>query len=573
MTILDADLDEAALDPGALERAEKSTIAAARAISHEASLRFRGNLVFQGRRMAQVRAPHVQAPLVDLQVLRSTTDAIALRVLHSDSAVYLHHRPEGAYARVIYEVLEQCRVEALALPSMPGVVANLRDGFRTWTTSCIQEGLLENDVGLLLFTVMQVCRSRIIGEPIDERVSDHTEATRAGIYPVLGPDLVLLRPAIDDQDEFDAIAARLALAVEDLAEGAGSGRSGGRAATSVLAMLDVDPGDDTGEADDPLVSDASRRPGSRDGYEPFTTAFDRTVDITALVREPVLVDLRARLDELVREHAPVAAALNRAVAGLFPAPVQAAWETEQEQGRIDPRLLSRLAVGASDPRIFRTEAPVLEPAGAVTILVDCSGSMKAVIEPVAVLVDLLARALDRVDIATEVLGFTTGAWNGGRARDAWMAAGRPPHPGRLNEVCQLVLKDASTSWRRGRRGIAGLLHTPVFREGIDGEAVSWAFDRLLARPSASRALIVISDGSPMDGATTLANGEGYLDRHLAEVIRDIEGGGAVRMVGLGIGHDMSAYLDASRIVDPGQVVTRDVALWLMAQLVSPLPGR
>jgi len=566
VTVPKGDLDECRLEAGALEHAEKATIAAARAIAHDASLRFRGNLVFQGRRIAPVRAPHVQASLVDIDVLRSTTDAIALRVLHSDSAIYLQHRPEGAYARVIYEVLEQCRVEALASPAMPGVLSNLHTGFRSWTTSCIEEGLLENDVGLLLFTVMQVCRSRIVGEPMDERVSDHTEATRAGIYPVLGPDLVLLRPAIGKQREFAEVARRLALAVEELAEGAGSGRSGGRAATSVLAMLDVDPGDDSSEWDDPLPSDGSRRPGSGDGYTVFTTQFDRTVEVTELVRAPVLADLRTRLDELVREQAPVAAAVNRAVSILFPAPVQASWESEQEQGLIDPRLLSRLASGTTDPRIFRTQVPVLEPAGAVTVLVDCSGSMKAVIERVAVLVDLLVRALDRVDIATEVLGFTTGAWSGGRARAAWISAGRPPHPGRLNESCRLVMKDASSSWRRGRRGIAGLLSTSMFREGIDGEAVEWAFDRLVARPAASRALIVISDGSPMDGATTLANGEGYLDRHLAEVIRGIEEGGRVRMVGLGIGHDMSAYLDASRIVDPGQVVSRDVGLWLLAQL-------
>jgi len=187
----------------------------------------------------------------------------------------------------------------------------------------------------------------------------------------------------------------------------------------------------------------------------------------------------------------------------------------------------------------------------LAFLIDCSGSMREHAGVIAALVDTTARALESVDVPCEILGFTTGAWHGGRAMRDWQRAGRPPRAGRLNERCHLVFKSADTRWRRARPGVAALLEGTLFREGLDGEAVDWACARLLARPERRRVLVVISDGCPMDGATALANDAHYLEAHLREVVARRELQGRVRIGALGVGLDLSGFYSRTQAVDLG----------------------
>jgi cobaltochelatase CobT len=166
-----------------------------------------------------------------------------------------------------------------------------------------------------------------------------------------------------------------------------------------------------------------------------------------------------------------------------------------------------------------------------------------------VLVDLLVRALEQAGVAAEVLGFTTGAWNGGRARRDWQRAGRPAHPGRLNEACHLVFKHADTPWRRAKPGLAALLRPELFREGMDGEAVTWACGRLQARSETRKLLLAVSDGSPMDSATELANDPHYLAHHLQAVVAHHERRGEIELYGVGVGLDLSPCYTASHLLD------------------------
>jgi cobaltochelatase CobT len=180
--------------------------------------------------------------------------------------------------------------------------------------------------------------------------------------------------------------------------------------------------------------------------------------------------------------------------------------------------------------------------------------MKEHIDAVAVLVDTLARALEQAGVASEILGFSTAAWSGGRAQRDWVRAGRPAGPGRLNEVAHLVFKSADTPWRRGRHGIAAMLKSDVFREGIDGEAVDWACRRLATRIEARKLLLVVSDGSPMDSATALANDPHYLDRHLLAVVQQHEQQGLVEVFAVGVGLDLSPYYRRSHALDLGGAI-------------------
>jgi len=204
--------------------------------------------------------------------------------------------------------------------------------------------------------------------------------------------------------------------------------------------------------------------------------------------------------------------------------------------------------------LFRREPLRPHSECVVTFLIDNSGSMRTHIESLALLVDCLSRALELAGAKTEILGFTTGQWNGGRPFKRWRGQGSPADPGRLNELCHMIYKDADTPWRRARPAIAGLLKSDLFREGVDGEALLWARQRLRQRNEARRLLIVISDGCPMDSATHQANREDILDLHLRQVARQIEDEGEIELYALGVGLDLSAYYRHSLELDLQQGV-------------------
>jgi cobaltochelatase CobT len=165
------------------------------------------------------------------------------------------------------------------------------------------------------------------------------------------------------------------------------------------------------------------------------------------------------------------------------------------------------------------------------------------------MIDLLVRAMELAGISSQVLGYTTGAWNGGRALRDWRKAGKPQDPGRLNELCHIVFKDNETPWRRARRDIAALLKPYIFRECIDGEALRWANQRLEQVTAERKILIVVSDGSPMDSATVLSNDPHYLDRDLQIAATQIERAGRIRLIGVGVGLDMSPFYQRSLVID------------------------
>jgi cobaltochelatase CobT len=289
-------------------------------------------------------------------------------------------------------------------------------------------------------------------------------------------------------------------------------------------------------------------------YRVFTGAYDREADAATLARAEVLAAHRARLEQRIAAQGVSAARLARALHALLAAPAEQGWDGAREEGRIDGRSLARLVATPLERRLFRQERFEPQADAAVTFLVDCSGSMKEHAETLAVLLDVLARAFGMAEIPCEVLGFTTGAWNGGRALRAWKQTGRPAHPGRLNERLHLVFKSFETTWRRARPAMAALLQADLFREGIDGEAVEWASARLAARDERRKFLFVVSDGSPMDTATALANDAHYLDQHLRDAVARVEAAGAIEVIGLGVGLDLSPFYGRSHVLDLGGAI-------------------
>ncbi|MCO5399093.1 cobaltochelatase CobT-related protein [Ralstonia soli] len=556
-------------------RREALCAAAVRALTGDAALHYRGGRLCRKLRPLPLHAPHLRCNPYedDFESLRGAADGAAVRLMYSDAVLHRQMCPDAPIERLLFELFEQVRCEAHVLPAMRGLAHNLRHRFEAWSRAYCSAGLADDHLGILIYTVAQVVWSRVTGWPVLEETQDLIEATRAGIVPTIGVQLAGLRKHRLDQRAYAHDARALARRVAAMLNDA-------RAATSMTNDDPRNPDDaltsfslwvDFDEPDEDLpalaLSGESRLLGeAEDGYRIYTTQFDSEIRPATRVREALLREYRERLDERIAALGINVPRLARVFQAALAVPQSDGWSFGEEDGRIDGRRLAQVVSSPAERRVFTRER--LRPRGdcVVSFLIDCSGSMKAHIEPVAMLVDILARAGELAGIATEVLGFTTSAWNGGRARQDWLAHGRPRHPGRLNETCHMVFKGADDRWRRKREDIAALLKADLFREGVDGEAVEWACRRLTARPEARRILVVISDGSPMDTSTAQANDAFYLDNHLKDVVARHDTLRDVAVMGLGVGLDLSPYyrhckaLDLSEPLDMPQLV--GLAQWI-----------
>ena len=540
--------DSAPAAARAQQRVEELCAASIRALSGLPDLHFRARRLHQGNRLLPLFGPHLQPSLEDddFASFRGAADGIALRLALSDAALHRSLIPADAQQRWVFELLEQIRVEALAPADMPGLLHNLRHRFEAWSMAFHNSGLTDTVRGMLLYTVAQVCRSRVTATPVLEATEDFIESSRMRLAPRIGHALAGLRRERFDQVDYAphalAIAAELLLMMQEAeppGEGDASPAEQDQAEQSArqrgfTLLVDFDGELETGTSqvqvgESRVFSDADG------GYRVFTTAYDREDRAASLVRPAQLLEYREHLDKHIAAQAVNLGRLARQLKALLAQPVRDGWDDDQEVGRIDGRRLARLVSSPSERRLFRVEHQEPVADAVLAFLIDCSGSMRQHIEAVATLVDLMVRALEQAGVATEVLGFTTGTWNGGRAR----------------------------------RDLAALLKSDLFREGIDGEAVDWACQRLADRDEPRRLLVVISDGCPMDGATALANDAQYLDRHLREVVARRSAPGGTEIYGLGVGLDLSACYDHCTALDLSQAL--DSAMF--DELVQMLAGR
>ena len=231
------------------------------------------------------------------------------------------------------------------------------------------------------------------------------------------------------------------------------------------------------------------------------------------------------------------------------------WDFNLEEGLLDTARLVRVITNPTHPLSFKLEQETDFRDTVVTLLIDNSGSMRGrPITIAAMSADVLSRTLERCGVKVEVLGFTTRAWKGGQSREQWIADGKRPNPGRLNDLRHIIYKAADSPWRRSRKNLGLMLREGLLKENIDGEALLWAHDRLLARPEQRRILMVISDGAPVDDSTLSVNPGNYLERHLRDVIEYIETRSPVELIAIGIGHDVTRYYRrAVTIVDVEQL--------------------
>ncbi|KQQ79808.1 cobaltochelatase subunit CobT [Aureimonas sp. Leaf324] len=562
-----------------------------RAIAGDAELEITYGNERPGLTGNRARLPELpkRAAATDVSVVRGLSDAMALRKARHDARVHATLSPDGRGARAVFDALEQARCEAIGANAMPGVADNLaamlEDKYHRSNLSEVTdraEAPLEDALALMV-------REKLTGRPVPPSGQAVVEVWRDWIEDKAGQKFERLGETVEDQRLF-ARAIRDMLVSMEMAEeladdqqsedeetpeeaGDNQSRDNEESGAEKEAGEDqAEPEESEGEAESEDTSEAetsevtaeepsddeepdsetpgdSRRPNQampRDlgdtDYRVFSEAFDETVGAEELCDEAELDRLRAFLDkQLVSLQGAVGRLANRLQRRLM-AQQNRAWDFDLEEGYLDTARLTRLVTDPMQPLSFKMERDTQFRDTIVTLLIDNSGSMRGrPITVAATCADILARTLERCGVKVEVLGFTTRAWKGGQSREAWLKAGKPQRPGRLNDIRHIVYKGADAPWRRARRNLGLMMREGLLKENIDGEALIWAHNRLLARPEQRRILMMISDGAPVDDSTLSVNPGNYLERHLRAVIEEIETRSPVELLAIGIGHDVTRY--------------------------------
>ncbi len=590
-----------------VEAFKRSTAATVRALSRRADVQVGFSTEPPGVAGLRVRVPTPARDLnpQDVAKLRGAADAASLRLRFHDNAIHLQRMPLGDTARAAFDAMEQARCEALGANNMPGIAANLeaslderyhRQGF---------DRMEDRDQVPLAEALRMIAREAMTGAVPPPSAAHAVDLWRPWIVDKLGSDLHGLAEHIGDQDAY-ARAVRKLLAELDMEVGnepdepeeseedernneqddnePNSGQTQGsddvQSQTDSMTSQDMQESDEgdqaeegTGEegdtqmgegegAEEPAGPGQPWRPEARgrnepdpNAYKPFTTQFDEVVDAADLCDPDELARLRHMLDQQLQHLQGVISKLANRLQRRLLAKQQRSWEFDLDEGILDAARLARIVVNPVLPLSFKKEKETDFRDTVVSLLIDNSGSMRGrPISIAAMSADILARTLERCAVKVEVLGFTTRAWKGGQARESWIASGKPPNPGRLNDLRHIVYKAADQPWRRARKNLGLMLREGILKENIDGEALMWAHNRLIGRSEQRRILMVISDGAPVDDSTLSVNSGNYLERHLRQVIEYIETRSPVELVAIGIGHDVTRYYRrAVTIVDAEQL--------------------
>ncbi|MGV2128048.1 cobaltochelatase subunit CobT [Agrobacterium vitis] len=538
----------------------------------------------------------------ELAVTRGLGDSMALRLACHDQKVHASMAPEGQDARSVFDAVEQARVESIGALRMTGVAANLKSMTSEKYAKANFSGIERREDAPLSEAVAMMVREALTGQKPPESAGKVLDLWRSFIEEKASSDFSNLANVIEDQQAFARVVRHMLSSME-MAEDFGedpeqaeqedtseedqqrsgeeeqenseeeAGSESAPADESESAEEQMDDGEMDGAeiSDDDMSEEGDedsetpgemRRPASpfddfneKVDYKMFTEAFDEETSAEELCDEAELDRLRAFLDkQLAHLQGAVGRLANRLQRRLM-AQQNRSWDFDLEEGYLDPARLTRLIIDPMQPLSFKREKDTQFRDTVVTLVIDNSGSMRGrPITVAATCADILARTLERCGVKVEILGFTTKAWKGGQSREQWLASGKPPTPGRLNDLRHIVYKSADAPWRRARRNLGLMMREGLLKENIDGEALIWAHNRLLARREQRKIMMMISDGAPVDDSTLSVNPGNYLERHLRAVIEQIETRSPVELLAIGIGHDVTRYYRrAVTIVDADEL--------------------
>ena len=538
-------------------------------------------------------------------LVRGECDQNALREAHHDEG--LHHRmaPVEMTARQVFDAMEQVRYEALGSREMGGVRQNLQAAHEQRVSDLNLKFVNAKEEAPLAEVMRYLAREHISGGEwsVPENAQQVVDLWKPHLSEDVYEQLERLRNSLDDQQAFAEIAGDLLRDLDfdvdqnsddqpDDEQEAGEDNDVENSANDARGEDDGDDDqqpqdsnpDDQQSADEQQMGDQDEidsddssqmqegdeaplqpdmtpeyRPPTNEAppheYRAFTTKHDEVVEAPDLCDGEELTRLRLMLDQQLTSMQSVVAKLANRLQRRLMAKQTRSWEFNLEEGLLDTARLPRVIIDPTNPLSFKMETDTDFRDTVVTLLIDNSGSMRGrPISTAAICADILARTLERCGVKVEILGFTTRQWKGGKSKEDWLAADRPTNPGRLNDLRHIIYKSADAPWRRARKNLGLMLREGLLKENIDGEALQWAMNRLSVRTENRRILMVISDGAPVDDSTQSVNSGNYLEKHLRDVIDNIENKSDVELVAIGIGHDVTRYYQrAVTITDAEQL--------------------
>lgn len=559
--------------------------------------------VLEGMR-PRLPQPDIKLDAASKRLVRGCADVQALRLAHHNVRMHLKNAPRDHQAASVYSALEQARCEALGYQEMKGVGANLN---AVLEEKCKRLGLQnitkreQIDMGDALHILSRIEMTGETPPPSSAKLVELWKPWLDARLKNMGFDD--LKNLIHDQKAFGEASKRLIKSLDVLIEDEEQGSSydeeeqqnsemddesseeesdeqeDGQAEEQEQSSIDqdVEAGADDDFMDefdmDQMLDDSDLNsdgempagpqsnhpqdfiPGREGMYHVYTTEFDEEIGAEELADSQELVRLRGMLDKQLASHQTVITKLANRLQRKVMARQQRTWQFDLDEGILDSARLARVIANPNVPLTFKQEKEMEFRDTIVTLLIDNSGSMRG--RPIAIAAmtaDIVARTLERCGVQTEILGFTTRAWKGGKSRDLWMQQERPKNPGRLNDIRHIIYKSADAQMRRTRKNLGLMLKEGLLKENIDGEALVWAHNRLAARPEARKILLVISDGAPVDDSTLSVNPSNILELDLRNVIHWIEDKSNIELSAIGIGHDVTRYYKkAIKITDADEL--------------------
>ena len=538
-----------------------------------------------------MRLPQVTRRMTPEEVLlaRGTADTLALRHRFHDSATHARYLPQGQMARDLYQAMEEARCEAVGARHMPGTSSNIdaRIGHEAKRKGYAQ--IRDRQDAPLPVAASYMIRELATERRLPEGADHVLDLWRGFIEERAGGTLDRLEDVLADQAAFARFARQM---ITDLGYGDQLGDDPDDQGDDLDDGSEEDSDEQQGEPenpdsqgqDDQSDEDSDEDSQSQDSaqadvaldddsdqemadetempegeapldpppppphseanpdYKVFTTQFDEEIGAEDLADPAELERLRAYLDQQLDPLKGAVGRLANKLQRRLQAQQNRSWLFDLDEGILDAGRLARVVANPTTPLSFKQEKDTEFRDTVVTLLLDNSGSMRGrPISIAAICADVLARTLERCSVKVEILGFTTRAWKGGQSRERWLAEGREPQPGRLNDLRHIIYKQADAPWRRARPNLGLMMKEGLLKENIDGEALEWAHRRMLSRPEARKILMVISDGAPVDDSTLSVNAANYLEKHLRDVIAMVERRRAVELLAIGIGHDVTRY--------------------------------
>ncbi len=552
-----------------------------------------------------LRLPQVSRRMTREEVLlaRGTADALALQRKYHDDGVHARYAPPGDMARDLYEAMETARCEAMGARDMPGTASNIDVKIANEAMQRGYDAIKQASEAPLPVAAGYLIRHLATSRDLPPNAQNVMDLWRGFIEEQAGGTLEELQDKLADQTEFAKFARQIITdlgygdqlgedpdaededqddqAEEDAEEQPDPDSSGqddsddqdtdadpeqsqedqqdqAQAQVSMDDLADEEMGEETEmpEGEAPLEPPAPPPASEADpDYRVYLNTHDEEIAAEDLAEPAELERLRAYLDQQLDPLKGAVSRLANKLQRRLQAQQNRSWEFDLEEGILDAGRLARVVANPTTPLSFKIEKDTEFRDTVVTLLLDNSGSMRGrPISIAAICADVLARTLERCNVKVEILGFTTRAWKGGQAREAWLNDGRPQQPGRLNDLRHIIYKSADAPWRRTRPNLGLMMKEGLLKENIDGEALEWAHRRMIGRPEQRKILMVISDGAPVDDSTLSVNPANYLEKHLRDVIAMVEKRKLVELLAIGIGHDVTRYYDrAVTITDVEQL--------------------